>query len=276
MAKGISIHIGINNVDSTHYADENGQPWDGALVACEFDAKDMQKLAKSKKFEAQLLLTQQATAANVSAAITHAASKLQSGDMFLLSYSGHGGQVDDKNNEENDGKDETWVLYDRELLDDELYVLWSQFKKGVRILVLSDSCHSGTVTKAIQMNMLAKATGETFRFRGMPPEAARKTYQKNKKLYDGLQAANPKGDKVKVNARVLLFSGCQDQQFSQDGDRNGLFTENLKKALKKGAAKNYKALHKQIATAMPPWQVPNYFATGAANPTFEAQKPFVI
>ena len=45
-------------------------------------------------------------------------------------------------------QDETWCIYsDRQLVDDELYSLWAQFAAGVRIFVLSDSCHSGTVLK---------------------------------------------------------------------------------------------------------------------------------
>ena len=70
------------------------------------------------------------------------------GDFFLCTYSGHGGQVRDKNHEEeSDRSDETWVLYDRQLVDDELYALWATFKPGVRVVILSDSCHSGSVTK---------------------------------------------------------------------------------------------------------------------------------
>ena len=42
---------------------------------------------------------------------------------FLLTYSGHGGQINDVNNDEPDGLDETWALYDRELVDDELYAM---------------------------------------------------------------------------------------------------------------------------------------------------------
>ena len=49
--------------------------------------------------------------------------------------------------ENEDGYDETWVLYDRQLVDDELYTLWSKFAPGVRIVVLSDSCHSGTAIR---------------------------------------------------------------------------------------------------------------------------------
>ena len=65
-----------------------------------------------------------------------------------MSYSGHGGQIQDENADEADGLDETWVLYDRQVIDDELYQRWASFAEGVRIVVLSDSCHSGSVVKA--------------------------------------------------------------------------------------------------------------------------------
>ena len=50
--------------------------------------------------------------------------------------------------DEADKQDETWCLYDGQLIDDELYFELSKFAPGVRILVLSDSCHSGTVVRA--------------------------------------------------------------------------------------------------------------------------------
>ena len=40
MAKGISLHIGLNSVDPKHYGG-----WDGKLQACEQDSVDMQALA---------------------------------------------------------------------------------------------------------------------------------------------------------------------------------------------------------------------------------------
>ena len=46
MVKGLSLTIGLNFVDPTHYAG-----WDGQLSACEFDAEDMTDIAKSKGFE---------------------------------------------------------------------------------------------------------------------------------------------------------------------------------------------------------------------------------
>ena len=89
MSQGISVHIGLNRVDPRHY-----QGWDGQLAACEADAKDMQVLAQKQKFKSStLLLTGAATALAVSAAIQGAAKTLKSGDLFFLTYSGHGGQV---------------------------------------------------------------------------------------------------------------------------------------------------------------------------------------
>ena len=64
-----------------------------------------------------------------------------------MTYSGHGGQVPDGDDEEADSSDETWVAFDRQIVDDELYELWGKFKPGVRIVVLSDSCHSGSVNR---------------------------------------------------------------------------------------------------------------------------------
>jgi metacaspase-1 len=61
----------------------------------------------------QKLLTKTATSENVENDISKAAKKLESGNMFLLSYSGHCGKLPDKNSDEVYQTDETWCLYDR-------------------------------------------------------------------------------------------------------------------------------------------------------------------
>lgn len=265
-ATGVSLHIGINLVDPAHY-----DGWDGALAACEFDANDMQAIATKQGFQTTKLLTAQATAANVMAAIDNAAKTLKSGDLFLITYSGHGGQVPDTNNDEKDRKDETWVLFDRQLVDDELYQLWGKFKAGVRILTLSDSCHSGSVTRE-----LPAALGGP-RQRLLPPAVALRTYKANKQAYDAIQKAAGPAELAKLRASVLLISGCQDNQTSADGDRNGLFTETLRKVWANGKyAGGHKQFRDKIARRLPPYQCPNYYVVGATKPTFEAQKPFTI
>jgi len=268
MPTGISLHIGLNRVDPDQY-----EGWDGKLTACEADARDMEALAKKQRFATRtLLLTKAATAGAVSGAILDASKALKSGDLFFLTYSGHGGQVNDTNGDEADRMDETWVCYDRQFVDDELYELWARFKTGVRIVVLSDSCHSGTVLR----NIPAFVSGGP-RIRAMPTTVARKVQKAHAKLYKRIQDEHPAAEKAEIAASVLLISGCMDNQTSRDGARNGLFTGTLKKVWNGGKFKgSYRKLRDTIVSRMPPDQTPNYFFVGAANPDFEAQKPWTI
>src|SRR4051794_732714 len=109
MKKGLSLHLGLNFVDPDHY-----DGWNGELFACEADANDMTALAKSRGFKTHTLLREKVTAKAVKDAILNASKKLKSGDIFFLTYSGHGGQVPDTNGDEgrfgdaDDRKDETW------------------------------------------------------------------------------------------------------------------------------------------------------------------------
>jgi hypothetical protein len=113
--------------------------------------------------------------------------------------------------------------------------------------------------------------------RAMPEDARNRTYKKNKALYDGIQQTFRSGDKVNVSASVLLISGCQDNQLSSDGDKNGLFTQTLLQVWNKGQFKGrYRKFYQEIAQKMPPWQSPNFYRAGLTNPQFEAQTPFTI
>jgi metacaspase-1 len=278
MATRRSIHIGLNSVDPDHY-----DGWDGTLMACEFDAEDMQKLAESRGFEPTKLLTPQATADAVTAEIEKAASDLSDGDFLFLTYSGHGGQVPDENGEdEPDRSDETWVLYDRQFVDDELYALWSKFKPGVRIFVLSDSCHSGSVLKDIDdkeavPNVVADrntAAAQSPRRRALPLDVMVKTYRAHRDEYDAIQRAVPSSADANVSASVLLISGCQDEQLSLDGISNGLFTETLLGVWDEGRWQGaYPAFHQAIIAKMPQDQQPNLMQVGDASSGFEAEDP---
>lgn len=279
MALGISLHVGLNRVDPAHY-----QGWDGELTACEFDANDMRAIAEGQGFEPRSLLTKEATSDAVLAAIERAAGELDRGDLFLCTYSGHGGQVPDRNGEdEEDRSDETWVAYDRQIVDDELYALWSRFAPGVRIFVLSDSCHSGTVVRDIEakvpgpVSTRQKAAAESPRYRALPRDVMIATYRANARLYDAIQERLPGAERADPAATVLLISGCRDDQLSLDGFSNGLFTENLRAVWDDGAWEGGHAEFREaIRARMPAKQQPNYLRVGVANPEFERQKPFTV
>ena len=110
------------------------------------DAHDMAAIAKASGMKSTVLLTRKGTRANALAAIRGASRQLKAGDLFFLTYSGHGGQVPDVTGEEGDKKDETWCLYDGELIDDELYLELSRFAKG--FVCGFRQRHSGNVTRA--------------------------------------------------------------------------------------------------------------------------------
>jgi hypothetical protein len=289
--KAISLHLGLNGVSASAYAG-----WDGPLAACEFDANDMAKIAKSQGMKPTVLLTKKATRAGLLGGMRAAVKQLQSGDLFFLSYSGHGGQVPDVNGDEADGKDETWCLYDGQLIDDELYFELSQFTAGVRVLVLSDSCHSGTVTR--ELPPPPPPPGQRPKL--MPDAVAMRVYAAHKAFYDKLQLdvaakttkkapANPDAALAQVaqaahatavvgafRAAVILISGCQDNQTSMDGDHNGAFTEQLLKVWNQGAFKgSYSQFHVRIRAGMPAVQTPNLFTLGSAG-VFLAQEPFGV
>jgi hypothetical protein len=270
MKAGVSLHIGLNRVDPDHYGG-----WDGRLCACEYDARDMEAIARTRGFAAELLLTRSATARRVTARIRAAARMLRRGDIFLLSYSGHGGQVPDRSgDEEGDARDETWILYDRELLDDELYALWRAFRPGVRIVVLSDSCHSGTVTR----HPLLRGPGaRKLRPRVIPDEVQEHTLRRHRTLYAAVRRRVAGARRTAPGAAVLLLSGCQDNQQSADGDRNGLFTATLLDVWNNGAFRgSYRGLHRAILRRMPPSQSPNLFLTGASDLRLDREHPFTV
>ena len=289
-ARGISLHIGLNGVSAAAY-----EGWDGPLAACEFDANDMAALSKTKGMKSTVLLTKKATRANMLSAMRSAAKSLKANDLFFMTYSGHGGQVPDVNHDEADRKDETWCLFDGQLIDDELYFELSKFKAGVRILVLSDSCHSGSVTR--ELPPPPPPTGQRAKL--MPDSVARRVYEKHKAFYDKLQTdvakaagkavVDPDVALAQVGAAgqatalvgsfdpaVILISGCQDNQTSMDGDHNGAFTEQLLKIWNHGTfTGNYSSFHTRIRAGMPATQSPNLFVLGKAA-AFLTQTPFSV
>ena len=295
--KALSLHLGLNSVSAAHY-----EGWDGPLAACEFDAKDMTALAKSRGMKATTLLTKKATRAALLTAMRSAAKALKKGDLFFMTFSGHGGQVPDTNRDEPDRKDETWCLWDGQLIDDELYFELSRFGRGVRVLVVSDSCHSGSVTRARVPPPLPAGQ----RARLMPDGVAQRVYAAHDALYDGLQSAvfkaaaaaraddpdaalaqvavsGPSAQALTLTGpfkpAVLLISGCQDNQYSMDGDHNGAFTEQLLRTWNHGRfSGSYAQLHAQVRAAMPPSQSPNLFVLGPPSDVaaLVAQKAFSV
>ena len=288
--KGYSLHIGLNVVDSGHY----GGPQ--TLYGCHNDANSMAAIAGESGYEVMgILLDQAATVNAIQTAIRKAAKDLSAGDMFLLTYAGHGASMPDYNGDErDDGRDETWCLYDREILDDELYAGWCGFREGVRVLVVSDSCHSGSVIRSTATGFVTiDATAELDarpRPRTLSDDVRRRVNSLHQALYRDIarnvaaqagsaggltprkarQVANP------LACTVRLLSGCMDNQTSGDGDINGLFTSRLLQVLEQNFRGDYAAFHREILNRMPDNQTPNHWVVGRKDAAFDGQQPFEI
>ena len=138
-----ALCMGINNYPGTHM-DLNG---------CVNDANDWAAELAGRGFAVSKLIEQQATKAAMVNGIQSLIAGAVSGDVLVITYSGHGTYVPDTNGDEIDGLDEALCPYDIQtgggpLIDDEINTLFAARKAGVRLLLISDSCHSGTVTRA--------------------------------------------------------------------------------------------------------------------------------
>jgi subtilisin family serine protease len=286
MPNACSLHIGLNQVDPNHYSG-----WNGQLFCCENDALFYNEMAeKAGITDRKLLLSsgspgsEMPTSANLSKYLDHYSKTLKSGDFFLITYSGHGGQIKDLNFDEQDLVDETWCLFDRQYIDDELWEHFNRFEKGVRVLIISDSCHSGTVSKVIDSSKDLEVEGlmtDIFKkmnlvTRNAPRDITFATYQTHKDEYY-VPTHKPLVVREDVGATVLLLAACRDEEKASEWDGFGLFTSTIRKTLMNGKdISSYEDWHQKILKQIPAIQTPTLFAYGSGADLFRKEKIFQI
>lgn len=172
-----ALLVGIN-----HYAQSYVPPTPGA----EEDALAMRELLiKRYGFRAEeikLLLGKEATAANIVAGFRKLLiAETEPGDQVFFHYSGHGSRVPDDDGDEADGFDEVLAPFDvaqqgadsysNLIRDDQLGLLIGDLKGRQAVLVF-DSCHSGTISRAP-----GNATANTTKPRYLPVPAELRNLQ---------------------------------------------------------------------------------------------------
>jgi hypothetical protein len=272
----LGVHIGVNRVDPGHY-----RGWSGPLTSCENDADTMQAIARAQGFETRQLKTEDATRENVIEAIRAASEQMVQGDIFMITYAGHGSRMADMDGDEADGKDDTWCLFDAQLLDDELNVLLAGFEAGVRVLVISDSCHSGTLLKgaAESADDVERIEDDFVHSRLMPRADSIDVNRTYRRFYADIARSLPRPHPA-VRASVRLLSGCQEDQSSWGNDKSGRFTAAIESIFADGGFEgDYNGFHQAIveavARAMKP-QTPGHMVIGEPDREFDRQKPFTI
>ncbi|HRI01823.1 MAG TPA: caspase family protein [Saprospiraceae bacterium] len=210
------IHIGLNYLDPESYSG-----WRGWLLGCVKDADAMRELILADK--CVCLYNEAGSIKNFIDFVSTYSSIMCESDKLFITYSGHGASIKDRSGDEADGKDEAWCFYDGLLLDDDV----NKILMGVTgtVIVISDSCHSGTVTRGMKNLSL---TTDSKRTKQIPRYIVDKA--KQYKLESNTKPRNP---------NIVTLSACQDNQYSYDTDSGGLFTNGILELIRENSEYNF-------------------------------------
>jgi hypothetical protein len=115
----------------------------------EADACALADVARRQGFcSSTLLLGAEATTARVRSRLRAAAAESRAGDLFLITFSGHGGRKPYAAGASRNDLRGVWGLFDGSLDDAEMCAALAEFRPGVRVLVISDSCNGGVPARA--------------------------------------------------------------------------------------------------------------------------------
>jgi metacaspase-1 len=217
----------------------NDYPGDGSdLNGCVNDAKVWAGLLVEHfdfgKGDVRLLLDREATKASMMQSLGELVGGAASGDTLVFTNSSHGTYVADTDGDEG-AYDEALCPYDCEenlIVDDELRELFSKVPAGVNLTVVSDSCHSGTVTRAAISENLPVKTPDDRRVRFLHPALiGRKILSNPWKARNKTRAKHPQS-----KMKEILLSGCTPQEYSYDaligGRYHGAMTYYAVKAIR--------------------------------------------
>jgi metacaspase-1 len=235
------------------------------LRGCVNDVINMQKALTQhygfSKADITTLTDLKATQKAMQSAIAQLIRGGRRGDVLLVHFSGHGSNVPDNDGDEADSRDEilcpTDLDWKNPFRDDWLRKTFDSMRAGVSLTVITDCCHSGTITRAVQppdakikerylpspWDLVACESGR--KLRGVRRSA----------LHKAPAAARRTRDIVSAELPEVLISGCRADQTSADafigGSYNGALTFNLAAAINdaKGAL-TYRELHDATMTKL--------------------------
>lgn len=182
---------------------------DNDLRGCVNDANAWAKLLKKHYdfTDVKTLLDAQATKSNMLAGLKTLLAGAKSGDVLVFTNASHGTYLADTDKDEPN-YDEALCPYDSDnnlIVDDELRNLFANLPKGVSLTVISDSCHSGSVTRA-EISPTRRVRFLNPRLRGGVELDARQLRQASKK----------KEKFPETGMKEILLSGCKSNQYSAD------------------------------------------------------------
>jgi hypothetical protein len=228
------------------------------LSGCVNDANDWADLLETKGYDTHVLLDHAATRLMVMEHLREMVRQSRFGDRIVFTYSGHGSWVPDMSGDEPDRRDECLCMFDYEsggyILDDELGDIVRQKRFGVRFTIVSDSCHSGSVSRFVDLHRRGlKAL--TIRPRFVHPDTFLVRPEEVRRI---ALLRNVVAETTPNKTGAVLFSGCTDEEYSYDawfGERpNGAFTFwalNVHAAATTDRPPTYRNWHNRIGQVLP-------------------------
>lgn len=242
----------------------------GDLAGCVNDALDMGHLLTERGYKTTTLLDAAATREAILDRLDAAVARLRYRDRLVIHFSGHGTKVPDSSGDEPDGWDECLVTADLNVIrDDDLAVIFDARRFGSRIVLVADSCYSGTVSRVGGFERLGATFDEKHpvRRRYLPPLylASRVAAQAVAIRSDGRAplADTPPNRSLLASSDVLLLSGASAGEYAYDswwheGDTwrpNGAFTYHLGRALDAGAD-DWRGAYRRVRESLPSTDYP--------------------
>jgi len=128
---------------------------DDRLLGCVNDVLAMQgvltEIFQYATSDLKILLDRDATKQNIVNGLKWLAEGGAEAAVRVFHYAGHGHSLPDDNEEDEDGTDEALVPYDyeqkRNIIDDELKVIYKSFPAASNLTLIMDCCHSGSIQR---------------------------------------------------------------------------------------------------------------------------------
>ncbi len=242
MSSRRALCVGINNY-----------PFDGSdLKGCVTDAHDWARLLTENFLfphdNVRLLIDAEATKQNILDGLDWLLSDARSGDHRVFTNASHGTYVVEESGDE-EGYDEALCPFDcakNLIVDDELRVRFSSVPHDVSLVVISDSCHSGTLTRAP-----VAQTPDDRRARFLNP-----LLRGDKVLTrPWLSAARHVRQYAEGDMKEILLSGCRATEYSYDalidGAHHGAMTYYAIKAIRDADCRiTYEELHRKLSESL--------------------------
>ncbi len=257
----------------------------GDLEGCVNDARRLRDLFTERyRFRNTLLLCDEnATRNGIADAFKQLAEQVRLAKTqhdgtihVVITYAGHGSRVKDDEEEEPDGLDETWVAHDstiddglNDIRDDELRAVYkSLVDLGCQVVLISDSCHSGTLFRG---SARTRSISRAIPVSG-PRDNAFATFTNNR--------ARGSTSQSDVLPGFIFYGACNETELAyeakdESGKPCGRFTYALRSVLPKmNRDSTYSEIHTAVLDAfnttwpLGPRQIPQFTASNASQDAF--------